>query len=209
MKLDWPGCDNARDLGGLPTIDGGVVRHGALIRSDHHFRLTPAAVSAIKAAGVSRILDLRWSWECDRYPSPFAADPVYRHVPLLADVLTYDPPHDTYAPMLDHNGARIADAVRELAAAPPGGVVVHCHGGRDRTGGLVALALAVAGVAPGVIADDYARTQGTDPAAMRNTLAHVDERYGGVAAYLDHIGVAQPAVTAVRTRLRAGEEPAG
>ena len=204
MKLDWPDCRNVRDLGGLPTADRGRIRSGALIRSDSHFRLTPAGVAAIRAAGVSRIIDLRRRWECERYPSPFAGDPIYRHVPMLADVLGYDPPADSYAPMLDHNGGRIADAFGELAAAPPGGVVVHCHGGRDRTGGLVALALAVAGVAPGVIADDYARTDGTDPVAMRNTLLHVDRVHGGAGAYLDRIGVPRCRVDAVRRRLRDG-----
>ena len=202
MNLDWPDCRNVRDLGGLPTADGGRIRPGALIRSDSHFRLTATGVAALRSAGVTRIIDLRWRWECEQFPSPFAADPIYRHVPMLTDVLGYDPPHDSYAPMLDHNGARIADAFGALATAPPGGVVVHCHGGRDRTGGLVALALAVAGVPPEVIADDYGRTDGTDPAAMRTTLRHVDDVHGGVDAYLDRIGVPRPQVDAVRNRLR-------
>jgi hypothetical protein len=30
-NLDWPGCLNARDLGGLPTKGEGRVRDGALI----------------------------------------------------------------------------------------------------------------------------------------------------------------------------------
>ena len=60
VKLDWPHCRNARDLGGLPTVQGARVRDGALIRSDHHARLTPAAVAGIRASGVRRIIDLRW-----------------------------------------------------------------------------------------------------------------------------------------------------
>ena len=45
------------------------------------------------------------------------------------------------------------DAIEQ---APPGGVLFHCVGGRDRTGLIAIAALTVAGVAPGVIADDYA-----------------------------------------------------
>ena len=43
-----------------------------------------------------------------------------------------------------------------IEAAPPGGVLFHCVGGRDRTGLVAIAALTVAGVPPEVIADDYA-----------------------------------------------------
>jgi protein-tyrosine phosphatase len=204
MRLDWPECDNVRDVGGLPTMDGGVTRSGALIRADGLFRLTADGVAAVRAAGVSRMLDLRRPAECARSPSPFRADPAHRHVPLIADVLPYDPPHDTYAPMLDHNGARIARAFRELAAAPRGGVVVFCQVGRDRTGTLVALALAVAGVHAEAIVDDYGLSPERDPVAMRNTIDHLAERYGGAEPYLRGLGVPPVAIEAVRHRLTSG-----
>jgi protein-tyrosine phosphatase len=202
VALDWPACRNARDLGGLPTVDGGVTRLGVLYRADGLFRLTPSGVAAVRAAGIARILDLRWPWECERHPSPFAADPIHVHVPLLEDELSYDPPHDTYGPMLDHNGDRIARAFGALATAPPGGVLIHCHGGRDRTGGLVALALAVAGVTPEAISADYDRSPEASPGAMARTLNHLDVLYGGAEPYLRQIGVPLNAVEAVRRRLR-------
>jgi protein-tyrosine phosphatase len=201
VTLDWHDCHNARDLGGLVGADGRRVRPGALVRSDDHHRLTPPTVRAVRASGVTRIVDLRWAWECQQYPSPFAGDPVYRHVPLLADVLTYDPPADSYAPLLDHNRERIAAAFRTVAQAPPGGVVVHCRSGRDRTGVLVALLLAVAGVDPDEIAADYARTEGCSPLPMINTLAYADRQYGGAVPYLIGSGVEAPLLDIVRTRL--------
>jgi len=57
MRLDWPDCHNARDLGGLRTADGQTVRRRALIRSDRLDRLTEAGVAAVRAHGVS-IIDL-------------------------------------------------------------------------------------------------------------------------------------------------------
>lgn len=39
-NLDWDGCFNARDLGGLRTVDGSVTRPGELVRSDTLDRLT-------------------------------------------------------------------------------------------------------------------------------------------------------------------------
>lgn len=202
--VDWPECRNARDLGGLPTMDGSVTSKGVLYRTDGSFLLTEAGVAAVREAGVARILDLRWQRELDRDPSPFAGDPIYRHVAMLDDPLPYEVPHDTYGPMLDHNGPRIAEAFVALATAPAvGGVVVHCHGGRDRTGVLVALALAVAGVPAEEIVADYGLSPERLPIAMANTLAHLDERYGGALAYLRGIGVPAADIEAVRARLRS------
>jgi len=200
--LDWPECKNARDLGGLPTVDGPVLRAAVLYRSDGLFRLSEAGLAAVRAAALARIVDLRWQREVEQDPSPFAGDAIYRHVPMLEDVLTYEVPHETYGPMLDHNQARIADAFRALAAAPSGGaVVVHCDGGRDRTGVLVALALAIAGVPAAEIAADYGRSPERAPIAMTNTIAHLDERYGGAEPYLLSIGITPDEIGAVRKRL--------
>lgn len=201
MSLDWTGCRNARELGGLPTAAGGHIRAGALWRTGSHHQLPAGTVQTVGAA-VSRVVDLRWSWEIEGKPSPFAGRPVYRHVPMLNDVLDYVPPPDTYAPMLDHNLERIGAAVRSVAEAPPGPVVVHCHAGRDRTGVLVALLLRLAGVDDGRIADDYARTEGCSPQPMLYTLAHLDERYGGVEPYLLLTGTDHDLQHAVRHRLR-------
>jgi hypothetical protein len=200
MRLDWPGCVNVRDLGGLPTPSGPTA-DGVLIRSDDLTMLTPAGVAALRAAGVGRILDLRRFREIERAPGPFAGDPIYHHEPMIEEVSSYVPPADTYGPMLEHNRDRIARAFRALAEAPPGAVVVHCFGGRDRTGVLVALALAVAGVEPAAIVADYALTAGTDPIAMRNTLARLDARYGGAEAYLAGAGISRRECASVRARL--------
>lgn len=205
MILDWPACHNARDLGGLPTQDGGRIRPGALLRSGHHARITPATVEAVRATGVTRVVDLRWARELARDPSPFAGDPVYAHVPLLMDEIDYEITPDSYGSLLDHNCEHVAAGFRAIAEAPPGGVVVHCHGGRDRTGTLVALALSVAGVAPETIAEDYALSEDSPAINMLNTLAHAERVYGGVEAYLLGIGVERRHLDAVRERLR---EPA-
>jgi protein tyrosine phosphatase len=119
---------------------------------------------------------------------------------MLNDVLGYAPPPDSYAPMLDHNSARIAQAFRAVADAPPGPVVVHCTAGRDRTGVLVALLLRVAGVGTEAVAADYA-VSGNDTTPMLNTLDHLRDRYGGAAAYLRAAGVARRRIETVRERL--------
>ena len=64
-----------------------------------------------------------------------------------------------YRPHLDRFPERNAAVVAAVARAAPGGVVVHCGGGRDRTGQVAMLLLALAGVPADVIADDYALSQ--------------------------------------------------
>jgi hypothetical protein len=57
--LDWEGCCNARDLGGLSTTDGRTTRWGAVARSERLDELTAAGWSALEAHGIRTIVDLR------------------------------------------------------------------------------------------------------------------------------------------------------
>ena len=61
-----------------------------------------------------------------------------------------------YRPFMERFPDRIEQVLDAIEQAPPGGVLFHCVGGRDRTGLVAIAALTVAGVAPEVIADDYA-----------------------------------------------------
>ncbi|MEV4623704.1 tyrosine-protein phosphatase [Asanoa sp. NPDC049573] len=200
MILDWPDCTNVRDLGGLATTGGRRIRPDALLRSDNHDRLTPETIATIRAGGVRRIVDLRWARECAARPSPFAGDPLYAHVPLLGDD-DYELVPDSYAALLDHSRPGIGAAFRAVAEAPPGGVIVHCHEGKDRTGVLVALLLLVAGVPEDEVADDYALTAGVERIVMVNTIEHLHRAYGGVAKYLADCGIDATLLDAVRARL--------
>lgn len=101
-RLRWPDLRNARDLGGIPTVDGGQIRERALVRTDNHDRLDAAGLAAIQSYGVSRIIDLRWKWEVLEQPSPLAADERYRLVPACFDPTGEEEyPSDSYRLMVD------------------------------------------------------------------------------------------------------------
>ncbi len=200
--MAWPDLRNARDVGGVGTADGGRIRDRALIRTDSHGRLDSAGLTAIRSYGVSRIVDLRWEWEALKDPSPLAGDEFYQLVPACFEPTGNEEiPPDSYRLMVDASRGRLAAAFAAIAGARPGGVVVHCHAGRDRTGVVVALALHVAGAPVEAIAADYALSENSPPDMIINTLAHLETRYGGVANYLVGSGVAPAHLAAVRARL--------
>jgi hypothetical protein len=74
-----------------------------------------------------------------------------------------------FRPFLDRKPGRCVAAINVLAAAAPGGVVFHCSAGRDRTGLVTLLLLALADVEPEAIADDYALSAG----ALKSLFAAV------------------------------------
>jgi protein tyrosine/serine phosphatase len=164
-RLHWPECDNVRDLGGLPTIDGASTRHAALVRADSLHRLTPDGVAALWRHGVSRVVDLRSAEEAAALPGPVADDSRCLLRPLIdpAAEARRNPDAEptlasVYRASVVRNARHIVAGLAAIAEAPPGAVVVHCTAGKDRTGMMVALALRVAEVTEEAIAADYAYT---------------------------------------------------
>jgi protein-tyrosine phosphatase len=141
-----------------------VTRRGALVRSDAVDRLSPAGWEALRAHGVRTIIDLRNDDE--RTESSGGIDTVH----IALDSLDEDPEfwvdwmHGPqfatplyYRPFLDRFPDRIDEVMDTVEQAQPGGVLFHCVGGRDRTGLVAIVLLAVAGVEPQLIAEDYVR----------------------------------------------------
>jgi protein-tyrosine phosphatase len=80
--LDWDGCFNVRDLGGLRTSAGRTTRRGALVRAGSLDHLTPAGWSALHACGIRTIVDLRNDRERDAHVRLRPADISPVHMPL-------------------------------------------------------------------------------------------------------------------------------
>jgi protein-tyrosine phosphatase len=118
----------------------------------------------------------------------------------------------------------LKEVLAVIAGASPGPLLFHCVAGKDRTGLIAALLLALADVEPEVIAHDYAvstenlrdaylkRYTEADPAAIidvvqcppegiHNMLEYLDN-FGGARGYLEEIGVPDEQITRLRARLR-------
>jgi protein-tyrosine phosphatase len=251
--ITWEGFYNARDLGGLPIRDGRVTRFGAFIRSADLRFVTPSGWQAARAAGVRTIIDLRNEDEVrtrgdgggptqaagsEQLAAP-RSEPVVRpgieriEVPLdgIEDTefwqhlnrkrLNGTPLY--FRPFRDRRPDRCAAVITAMARTSPGGVLFHCGTGRDRTGLVSLLLLALVGVEPGAIADDYERSTARLPAlffalgaedqgpAIERTLADrgttardaILDTLDGLDAelYLQSAGVASTELQDVRRRL--------
>jgi protein-tyrosine phosphatase len=233
-RLDLPRLLNARDLGGCPTLDGARTRWRSLVRADDLAQLDAAGLHALAAYGIETVIDLRWPTEAERHPSPIpAALPHirYRQLSLLTPTenewreRSADATKELWnCVVLERVRLELREVLAAIAAAAPGPLLFHCLAGKDRTGLVAALLLALADVVPEAIAHDYAlsganlrdgyleryghRDPGEILAALRcpeegaynmlKFLAHA----GGVRAYLREIGLTSGEVSALHARLR-------
>lgn len=244
--LAWDACYNAREVGGYPTADGGHTRWRALVRTDNLQRLTPEGKVELRDYGVRTVIDLRSAHELERDPDPFAVHqgldgmPRYLNLPLVdyedreatADMEATETMAAEYIVILERNKERIAAVIKAVAASlDEGAVLVHCHGGKDRTGIIVAFLLSLAGVPRDTVVEDYAvsevrlepvhlawleeqrqanggpidrpRWMGSRPETMRTVLEYLDREYGGVDGYLTKSGVTQHEIARIREHLIA------
>ena len=265
------GTTNTRDLGGLPTRDGGTTRFGRVLRSDNLQTLTPADVHLlVDELGLRDVIDLRTTAEVlleGRGPLREVPAVTHRHFTLLpergqrTDVFAVEeddaqvraglpadwaesvlpratapgaedepPAVRSYLGYLVDGEENVLAALRTLAAGGPGAALVHCAAGKDRTGVVCALALAVADVETEAIIADYAQTAevidalvaklAASPAyaedmtrrdtashtpraeSMRRVLAVLDEWHGGPVGWLTEHGFGPEEQAALRARLR-------
>jgi protein-tyrosine phosphatase len=242
--LVWDGCVNVRDLGGHPTEDGAETRFGAVVRADSVRTLSDAGWQALVDYGIATIVDLRFQSELDADP-PASLPVDVVHLPLFpepgsADWDAIDAAAEAepdrvgavravYLEVLERRSRAFAAAVAAVADAPPGGVVVHCAAGKDRTGLVSALLLRLAGVAVAEIAADYAESErnlaplwqswieegedepererrrqltATPAAVMTGVIEELERRHTDVRAYLRGGGATEDSLDRVVTRLR-------
>ncbi|HEX4813752.1 MAG TPA: tyrosine-protein phosphatase [Nonomuraea sp.] len=183
--IDLEGAVNARDLGGLPTRDGGVTRRGRILRADNLQALTPRDVDRLVGdLRLRHVVDLRSNAEVSlEGPGPLTRVPEVRHhhLTLFAEGGRHtDVEADTidgervlpwaervldeelrvtgfYFGYLRDRPSAVVAALRAMAL-DDGAALVHCAAGKDRTGVLSALALEVAGVTREAIVADYVAT---------------------------------------------------
>jgi protein-tyrosine phosphatase len=242
-RVGFEGAFNFRDLGGYRARAGQTVRWRTLYRADALHRLADEELDQLSLLGVRSVLDLRTTAEIEH--GRIRAEHLgitHLHLPVLNDTWRQrdlDPEADAgevlgslYVDMLDVGAVAIAGALRSMADPAQVPAVFHCAAGKDRTGVLAAVVLALLGVDEDTIVGDYALTAqamdalvdrlrqdrpealsamndqppaylATPPEAMRRFLDHVDREHGSMVGYVRDIGVELEVVEALHANLLA------
>jgi hypothetical protein len=217
-SLDFEGCFNARDLGGLPTGDGGRTALRVLVRSDALDRLTARGWASVHAYGIRTVIDLRNDPEVPADASARPGDLETVRIPLdrglhgggdqdfwerwKRGALLSSPAY--YRAHLERFPAASAAVVAAIPRARHGGVLVHCRAGRDRTGLISLLLLALAGVTAEAIIADYAAS--APGLARLNASRGLEDEAPKIAMFLAQEGTS--AETLLRELLATVDVPA-
>ncbi len=209
--MELSGVLNARDLGGLSTVDGRTVRPGVLLRAASLAGATDDDAAALQEWGLRTVIDLRGEAEAQR-DGRGPGDVTYRNLPVVgARSVRLDQADglagslvDHYVGYLEHSADVVVEVLRLLADDTTGPVVVHCAAGKDRTGVVVAVVLEALGVRREAVVADYAATAANMPgvreqlAATATTrelgsvpdwvLTALPETMAGLLAHLDTVG---------------------
>lgn len=193
--LTLVGAFNFRDLGGLPRKHGGRIRPGRVFRSDTPQMLTSTDTEVLVGdCGIRTVVDLRLASEISeegRGPLGACHQVHYINSPLEMASTEGIPPGQ----ILDHLYARclaspsLPQAIEAIAEQVDHPILFHCAAGKDRTGVVAAMLLALLGVEPDAIVADYMRS--------RDAMPRIIERFKSWPRYREHMATMPPEVYGV------------
>lgn len=242
MTIEIEGLSNFRDFGGVDAGSGGKLRSGRMFRSAHSDGLTAAGVSALKALGVEAVVDLRGDGEIDISRSGELERRGIRRIrvpiePLgprliaesaAQEVVSADALHQImvkcYQSYVAERAHCLASALNAVLGCADRPFLIHCFGGKDRTGVVVFLLLTLLGVSRKAILDDYLRTnllwdrrEGAPPGVDQSVfdqgketrlehldafLGEADARFGSLQGFMDDgLGFGDEKTKLLRQRL--------
>jgi protein-tyrosine phosphatase len=232
---------SVRSLVNLRDVGGGIVRRGVLFRSESGHGLSPGqARELVETLGIRHVFDLRTDLEVEADGcGPLLTLTSYERKPIDGRAGGTSPPANRstdelagrYLGYLGHSRASIVGTLRGIARSD-GAVLVHCRAGKDRTGVIVAICLALVGVIDSEIVKDYMLTNAAMPAiiaglrasqfysdnvegwpdhyyrvhpdTMLGFLELVRQTYGGFHEWAFANGLTDTEFDMFRSRLRAG-----
>lgn len=165
------GAYNFRDLGGIPTRDGRIVKWGKLFRADEMSHLTDSDRTYLASIPLTSVIDFRANIEMRRSPDLLPASVKFTY-PLTitpgnlssegiqANLLktNIDLHMQNMNRLLVSEPAcinayrKFFNILQKRLSAP---IIFHCTAGKDRTGMAAALLLLALGVEEKIIMEDY------------------------------------------------------
>lgn len=217
---------NTRELG-MYRIQGtkNYTLSNRIYRSDKCESLSASDKKLLLDRDITTIIDLRSEQEAETKPSAFSSDSdfIVFHYPIVEGML---PPNSLEAVPVSYMEIAHADCVKEVfktIADANGGVLFHCTAGKDRTGVVSAILLALVGVSDEDIVYDYAISRefnkqrleaylkehteiGKDivlanEKSMYGFLRMLREKHNSVDQYLRDIGISEYEIQELKSKL--------
>ncbi len=158
--LDFPGVNNARDIGGYPTYDGRTTRWGIVFRSGRLRDLSEDGCERFRKAGIRTVVDLRNRMMVDS--TLFDGDPECVQTAANMKLFRFIPPRGEYETkaahtraLVERNRNTIKNMMETLAEEENLPLLYHCTAGRDRAGIITYVLLDLLGVDRRVIRAEY------------------------------------------------------
>ncbi|MBQ2701069.1 MAG: tyrosine-protein phosphatase [Clostridia bacterium] len=216
-RYPFKGIANFRDLGGCPIGENAMTRYQIFFRSTHLNQATEEDIALLKLLNIKTVIDLRHEFEEKAQPDVIKSDPFFEwiHLSLLGDI-TFEFLADKldtvtrnntslytlYSLLIEKNPELIRQLISLLAnACQKGAVLFHCSAGKDRTGLTALLLQGLAGVSRQDLVAEYEISHshlyqfcpqdisGSHYDNMERLLNDIEQNYGSISGYLDHIGV--------------------
>lgn len=168
---------NIRELAGIPTMDGRVLKKDLLFRSADLHHAGREDLLMLNNLGLKRVADLRTQWEIDAAPDELEKGWTLIHLPVLHEETVSESEHgqvnllelasedpfallkDTYRDMmLSKTGIGAWKKFFALLLESDEPILWHCTQGKDRTGMAAALLLHALGVDEKLIEEEYLQT---------------------------------------------------
>ncbi|MFJ8259271.1 tyrosine-protein phosphatase [Peribacillus asahii] len=172
----FDGVYNFRDIGGRETIDGNRMKTGVLFRSDELSRLSKQDIEKMKRLQLKLICDLRTPNEQKSRPGRIKPE----HGVELVSISMYDKSQEfthfeffkflvgksntinfeeimkeMYRNMAFSSCNEIQEVIQLLSEQKHVPALIHCTGGKDRTGYIAAIIQLLVGVSYETVLNDY------------------------------------------------------
>lgn len=199
--LRLTGAPNFRDFAGegdgLALPGGGHLRRGVVFRSGRLNELDASDRLALRALGVTVLLDLRTTSTAAKVPDPKIPGIRYRLVNLFGVNTTPSRPAHTVAgaaeQMRDMNRDFVTSRLQrtrlrtllELVATSDGPVLIHCTEGKDRTGWASAMLQFIAGADEAEITSEYLKSNEYRRSQIESNYQRTLKAKGKRAASID------------------------
>ena len=171
--VDFEKVTNFRDLGGIKTQDGRMVKWGRIFRSGNLSGLKKNEFDKFKDLDIPTVYDLRTSHEIDGKEDRLPVETKYIHAPTVKDnegqiaqlrakviagkISEMEAREQTaafYKDAVSVNVGSLRDIIGQIARSEQP-VLYHCSAGKDRTGIVSALILSILNVDRKTIMDEY------------------------------------------------------